>query len=85
MANAVVFVPNCTTPPFDITFWLPEPPRWLIWDDQNARAWEVVQKIPHDPTDNQELAAQAEHIQIEKRVTFDEETKAGYIQILTIP
>ena len=67
------------------SFWLPESPRWLIWDGQNARAWEIIQKIHHDPTDNQDLAAHAEHIQIEKQVAYDKETKAGYVQMFTIP
>ena len=67
------------------TFWLPESPRWLIWDGQNARAWEIIQKIHHDPVDNQDLAAHAEYIQIEKQVAYDKETKAGYVQMFTVP
>ncbi|KAK4693657.1 hypothetical protein P7C71_g3784, partial [Lecanoromycetidae sp. Uapishka_2] len=66
-------------------FWVPESPRWLIWDNQLDKAWDILQKIHHDPTDAQDLAAHAEYVQIEKQVAFDKETSSGYVQMFTIP
>lgn len=67
--------------PFSFTFLLPDFPKWLIWDGPNARAWEIIQKMRHDPTENQDLAAHAEYILIEKQFAYDKEIKVGYIQI----
>lgn len=49
------------------------------------KAWAILQRIHHDPNDAQDLAAHAEYVQIEKQVAFDKETKAGYVQMLTVP
>lgn len=49
------------------------------------KAWTVLQRIHHDPTDGQDLAAHAEFIQIEKQVAYDKEVKSGYIEMFTNP
>lgn len=66
-------------------YWIPESPRWLVWDGQNALAWQILQRIHHDPTDSQDLAAHAEFIQIERQVAFDKEIKTGWVQMFTNP
>lgn len=66
-------------------WWIPESPRWLIWNDHLDQAWAVLQKVHHDPEDPHDLAAHAEYIQIQKQVAHDKETPATYIHMWTVP
>lgn len=66
-------------------YWLPESPRWLIWNGEMAKAWDIIKKIHHDPTDEQDSAAHAEYTQIDRQVAHDKQTPATYYNMFTVP
>ena len=66
-------------------FYIPESPRWLIFDGQLEKAWKVLQRLHHDPNDARDTAAHAEFIQVEKQVVYDKGIKSGYVQMFTNP
>ncbi len=66
-------------------YWIPESPRWLVWNNRSSEAWEVIQKVHHDPAEPRNTAAHAEFIQIERQVEADKQTKATYLRMFTVP
>ncbi|EXJ69135.1 uncharacterized protein A1O5_08070 [Cladophialophora psammophila CBS 110553] len=64
---------------------IPESPRYLCLKNRASEAWEVLQKIHHDPGDETDSAAHAEYIQIVRQVEFDKEQKAGYVEMFRNP
>lgn len=68
-----------------VCYWIPESPRWSIWQGHEADAWATIQKVHHDPTDLRDTAAHSEFIQIKRQVEHDKEMKATYIRMFTVP
>jgi GNAT superfamily N-acetyltransferase len=66
-------------------YWIPESPRWLIWNDRLDEAWVVIQRVHHDPSNPTDTAAHAEFIQIKAQVEHDKQFKATYLQMFTHP
>ncbi|KAH8693584.1 general substrate transporter [Talaromyces proteolyticus] len=66
-------------------YFIPESPRYLTLIGKNDEAWQVLQKIHHDPYDPEDSAAHAEHSQIVRQIAFDKELDTGWIQMLTKP
>lgn len=66
-------------------YWIPESPRFYVLHGKNENAWDVIQRIHHDPSDPEQLAAKAEFIQITKQNELVGDLKVGYIQMFTKP
>ncbi|EXJ82873.1 hypothetical protein A1O3_06689 [Capronia epimyces CBS 606.96] len=66
-------------------YWIPESPRWLIWNGRSSEAWVVIQRVHHDPTDAQDVAAHAEYIQIQRQVEHDKQFSPTYLHMFTVP
>ncbi|KAK5074469.1 hypothetical protein LTR70_005771 [Exophiala xenobiotica] len=62
-----------------------ESPRYLVFKNRNTEAWEVLQRIHHDPEDEDDTSAQAEYTQIVRQTEKDKEVKAGYIEMFKNP
>jgi len=66
-------------------YWIPESPRWLIWNDYHTKAWATIQRVHHDPGDPQDRAAHAEYVQIQRQVAYDKQISATYLHMFTKP
>jgi MFS family permease len=66
-------------------WFIPESPRWLIWNSRSDQAWTILQRMHHDPVTNSDAAARAEFVQIEKQVAFDKQFDVSYIQMFRKP
>lgn len=66
-------------------YWLPESPRWLIWNNRMDEAWDVIQKVHHDVDDDRDTAAHAEFLQIKAQVEHDKQYEASYWHMFTVP
>ncbi|KIX02609.1 uncharacterized protein Z518_08551 [Rhinocladiella mackenziei CBS 650.93] len=64
---------------------IPESPRYLTLKGRTHEAWDVLQRIHHDPNDPEDSAAHAEYTQIVRQVEFDKEQEAGYLQMFKKP
>jgi hypothetical protein len=62
-----------------------ETPRYLCWINKSDEALQVIQRLHHDASDPDGLAAHAEFLQIKYCVEHDRELKSGYKEMFTQP
>lgn len=66
-------------------WFVPESPRWLIWQGHNDQAWTIIQSLHSDNTDAHDAAAHAEYVQIVRQVEIDKRVDASYWKLFTVP
>ncbi|OAG35679.1 hypothetical protein AYO21_10150 [Fonsecaea monophora] len=69
------------------SFFIPESPRWLLWQGKSDQAWSILKKLHEGPThsDQVEQTANAEFIQIQRQIDYDKTMGVTYWQIVKQP
>ncbi|KAF2502955.1 general substrate transporter [Lophium mytilinum] len=66
-------------------FFIPEPPRWLVYKHRKDEAWTIIQRLHRDPTDAADLAAHAEYLQVVEQVEYERQFKTTYLEMFRNP
>jgi Sugar (and other) transporter len=67
------------------TFWLPESPRWLITQQRNEQALQVLTNLHNSPNDPDNTFAHEEYVQIRKQIELEAQHKQSIWSALKQP
>ncbi|KAF7563849.1 hypothetical protein G7046_g248 [Stylonectria norvegica] len=78
---------TCVAPLFmAVGVWfIPESPRWLIWNDRKDEAWAIIKRLHFDPEDVDAVHARAEYTQIVRQTEYDKQFDVSYWQMFKVP